>query len=430
MRLNALSFMLLCGFACTLAASMGCEDSVKFVNSPPSNLTLSASKCYIQTGGAVLLNGTAVDSDGDSLTFSWTATRGTFSPPSGKGTSVAWTAPAEQGPATITMAVTDDVATSYARTTIVVCLPFPALGSGSRTIGTPGDFFILLGENPVPISSVAAVTISPGVTLVVDGGLGGFEVFGTLIARGTPAQRIKMLGNSCVEGSGLWGGLYLEGPVAHGILSNVDLTMSKDGVRVSDAAVLTADSCEIYNNEEMGVGVFLEGSGATIRRCTIWDNGTGIYVQNGEAEIRESSIRYSGMNGIELSFSRETTPVAIESCTVANNGASGIQLGERASPAIHDCSIFFNGENPRETNYGVKLVSYTATDSVHAERNFWGVGYTTAAKIADVIYDRHDNPGLAAAYVGFTPWLDAAPVTSTAGGAATRKESAWARLWR
>jgi hypothetical protein len=426
MKSNGFYFLLLMMSAAALSALFGCEDKVKFSNTAPSNLKLTPSKCYIQTEGTIMLVGKAHDDDGDSLTFTWKASAGSFSRSSASGDTTYWRAPASPGPATITMTVTDDIIKVSMAQAVTTCTPFPSPITGSTIIANTGAVYILLNDAPLRVPAGVTLTIEPGVSIVVDTDGGGFEVYGGLLVMGTPENRIKIQGNTCTVASMLWGGIYLEEPGCVATLKNADITMSNDGIKLSDGAKATIDSCEIYNND-FGVSVAFAGSEANIRSCKIWENGLGIYVLNAKADIRGSSIRYSDGNGIELSFSLDATDVAIESCTVANNGQSGIQLSEKAAPEIHYCSIFSNGANPGEPNYGVRLASYVATDSVHAERNYWGLGNTTAAKISAVIYDAQDNPSELNAFVSFTPWLSSGPVELAPADERRVKGRAWAR---
>ena len=426
MKPNGFYFLLLLVSAAALSALFGCEDRVKFSNMAPSNLALTPSKCYIQSGGTIMLVGKAHDDDGDSLTFSWMASAGSFAQSSASGDTTFWHAPASPGRATITMTVTDDITRRSMAQAITVCTPFPSPITGSTTVANTGAVYILLNDAPLRVPAGATLTIEPGVTTVVDKVGGGLEVYGGLVVMGTPENRIKIQGNTCSVASGLWGGIYLQEASCAATFKNADITMSNDGIKLSAGAKATIDSCEIYNND-FGVWVELVGSEANIRSCKIWENGLGIYVLNAKADIRRSSVRYSDGNGIELSFSLDATDVAIDSCTVANNGKSGIQLSEKAAPEIHYCSIFANGSTPLEPNYGVMLASYTATDSVHAEHNYWGLGNTTAAKIATVIYDAHDNPSEINAFVRFAPWLSSGPVTLAPVDERRVKGRAWAR---
>jgi hypothetical protein len=189
--------------------------------------------------------------------------------------------------------------------------------------------------------------------------------------------------------------------------------MSTDGIQASDGAAVTIRDCKLYDNTNMAISVMNEGSTASIRSCEIWDNGAGIYVRNAVTAIKKSSIKYSSGNGVEVDFSSDTElpVVTIDSCTIGDNGGSGIVLSERAAPEIHYCAIFSNGESESETAYGIKLNSYTATDTVRAENNFWGYANMTEEEISALIYDEADNPTYVHAYVSFTPWLIASPVS-------------------
>lgn len=410
--------------------SQGCENTTRFANTAPGELALVASKCFIATGGTVHLVGDANDDDGDSLTFYWKASKGSFTPSSATGVAVDWKAPSEPGAAVITMTVTDELVRVSKAVSITVCTRLPSTVTSSFTIENTGYVYILMNTEPLMIPSIATLTIEPGVTIVIDSEAGGIATFGRLEARGEKGSKIKMQGNTCSGGSGLWAGVYLYEATAQGTLANAEITMSKYGIQVADGAKLTMDSCEIYNNEDTGIGVLNAGSRAEIHSCQIWDNGTGVYVRNGEADIRRSSIRYSAGNGIELSFSLDATPVAIDSCSIGNNGFSGIFLSERAAPEIHHCSIFSNGENPGEGNYGVRLASYAAYDSIQAQNNYWGVNMDTETEISTAIYDAGDNPSQLNAYVDFTPWLNEGPVVTTSGDERCAKGMPWARLWR
>jgi len=427
MQHNRFFFLLLSVLLAAQFSSMGCEGKGAFDNTAPSKLSLSVSKCFIETEGTVQLTGSAEDEDGDSLTFSWKAPKGTFSPVSAKGKTVSWTASDAPGVVSITMTVTDEVARVSKTQSITVCTPFPSPVTSSMTVEDMGSPYILLGADPLMIPAGVTLTIKPGVTIIVDGAFGGFEVYGHMVARGTPSNPIRLLGNGCSSEAGLWGGVYLEQADCAAILENMDIAMSTDGIQVNNGAWLAIDSCEIYDATNNGISVFTAGSIAEIYGCNISDNGGGIYVLNAEAHIRRSSIRYSSTNGIELSFSLALTTVTIDSCSIANNGMSGIQLSERAAPEIHYCSIFSNGENAGGMNYGVRLASYVATNPIHAENNYWGLGNTTAEKIGALIYDATDNPVQIKAYVTFTPWLNQSPVMASSIGGAAGKGRAWAR---
>jgi len=78
-----------------------------FSNEGPIIESVSATPTTIQTGGLISVQSTARDPNvGDTLTYAWTASAGTFSNPTHPGSS--WTAPATPGVVTLTLTVSDN----------------------------------------------------------------------------------------------------------------------------------------------------------------------------------------------------------------------------------------------------------------------------------------------------------------------------------
>jgi hypothetical protein len=424
--MKAVTFYLLVvstGLAAVLAVS-GCESKVKVANTAPGNLTLSVSKCFVEKGGTISLSGSAIDDDGDPLTFQWSATAGTFTPQSGIGSSVQWTAPNSPAVVTITMAVTDEIVTVKKTQTVTACVPIQSSVIADVTIENTGAVYIVMtGPNPdnplLPISSDATLTIEPGVTIVFDNPSTGIAVEGRLVAEGTSSQKIRFRGNTCGSSTGLWEGIYFDGGFSRGAFRNVELSASLNGIQMTNGAQISLVESAVYDNANIGLSLVGQLTQANIRDCDIWDNGTGVEISNATVDISGSSISYNVANGIEISYSLDETKVTIDSSTVADNGNDGFQLSNLAAPAIHYCTINANGV---ESGYGyaIRLAGYAGADTIHAENNFWGVGNTTEQKIGLVIYDGKDAMGLP--FVGFVPWLAESPVgfmaVPTARGAA------------
>jgi hypothetical protein len=410
MRHNILAYLVLCALSTALVLACGCEDAVRYANSAPQDLKITPEKCYVAAEATIRLVGVASDADDDSLTFSWRATGGSFSPSSASNDTAYWTAPQTYGAVTVTMSVTDEIDTRSLKQVITVCELLPTQYLGSETIPSVDHLYITRGDVPIRISGNATLTIEPGVTIVMDKSAGAIECYGRINAIGTKSQRIRIRGNSCASEAGLWNGIYFLSDLAEGLFRNCDITGGMDGVSARDGARLDIKDCEIYNQNAFGVSVLYESS-AIIRDSNIWDNGNGIYIETSAAELVSCSIRYSDGDGVVCGSARDDVQASIDSCVVANNYRNGFVIADRGAPAIHYCSIFANGEAGAGT-YAVRLSANTSPVPIPAEHNYWGLGNDTEEEIAAVIYDAVDNPAAIFAYVSFIPWLTEAPATA------------------
>ena len=429
MKANKLFLLALSLFPVSVFSFVGCASEGKIANAAPSELTLTADKFFVVTGGTIRLQGHATDTDGDSLTYSWKASgvsgpAGSFDP-SATGAAVSWIAPSQAGPVTITMTVSDEIEKASKKQDVTVCVRFPSPVRASKTIANAGYVYIITDALPVRIVEGITLTIDPSVTIVVDSELGGFEAFGRIVAEGKPSQKIRITNNAAS-----WDKIDLSGASAEAIFKHAEISGALGGIQADEQATLTLDSCTIYSNVDCGISV-LNSSVATIHSCKVWDNGTGIYVVNSTVDIRESSIRYTTANGIELSASQSTAQVVIEDCEIANHNLDCIVLKEKAFPSIHHNSIYSSGEiQDGGKYYAIRLEGgYSAADSVEAESNFWGIGNNTEAKIGSVIFDQNDSPAVGA-YVRFSPWLENRPIQQGLTSEGRARGRAWERLWR
>ena len=88
----------------SLVTIIGCGGGGTKNNAPViSSIDVSPSTT-VNTGASITLTCNATDADGDTLSYSWTASGGTIS---GSGSSVTWTAPNTAGTYTITVKVSD-----------------------------------------------------------------------------------------------------------------------------------------------------------------------------------------------------------------------------------------------------------------------------------------------------------------------------------
>jgi len=399
------------GLSCAVFfVTAGCEGNPNFVNSGPSNVTLTSDRSYIWMTGSVRLTATASDADGDSLIYTWSATAGSFTSPSASGASITWVAPNDPGSATITMRVTDEIETVAKSIDVIIgmALPNPIT---TVTLRDLGYVYIVKGTVPAQILNGSAVTIEQGVVIVFDSGTSGLAVSGALVTRGAPGNPVEFIGNTLSGGSGLWNGIQADGIGSRVDLENTNVANSTDGIQGNDEAEITLEGCTIYDNSSYGIGV-TDQAVLTMHNVHVTGNGVGVYIRNSNAALSRSSINDNGDTGIMISATAGAAEVSIDSCSITSNSGSEILLVNGASPRIHYCSII--DTEPLANTYSVQLLSYASADTVHAENNFWGVGMNTAQKIGGVIYDKTDNPGTIMAYVGFEPWLSSAPAKTGA----------------
>jgi len=277
----------------------------------------------------------------------------------------------------------------------------------TRALGDSGYVYILNETSLLNIPSDVTLTLGPGVTILIDSEFGGFDVSGSLVVQGSSSEKVTIGPNSSSYDTGLWSGIVITGEGAVGDLNHLYVYSSEDGILVSDGAQITLDSCTVSTHLNFGLAI-INGSKGVVRGSTIWDNGSGVSIQNSVATIRWSSIRYNSGLGIYMSAVNDTYTISVEECVVANNGENGIYLTGWVAPTIHHNSIFYNGD--LVGGYAIELFNYEREDSVRAEHNFWGLAYQDTTSILSIIYDKHDSPGTIKAYVGFIPWLSDPPV--------------------
>jgi hypothetical protein len=394
----------------------GCEDTVEFVNSPPTELAIQRSKCIIWTSGEITLTGSATDAEEDPLVFSWSANAGSFVPPDGIGEEVTWKAPDSPGSVIMTLTVSDGIEDKSLSVAIPVGEEVTTPIYGNVSLDDKINPYVLTGAQPTSVSASSHLTIGPGVTLIVDSEFGGLDVRGGLTVAGQADDMTNIGPNRCSGISAKWGGIYLSGESAIASIKNANIYDSTDGIQLIEGATATIDSSNITDHDDAAISV-VDGASAVITNCKIWDNGAGLFVTNADFTLTSCTIRYNAARGVSVTVITDTPKSftqLIEACVVANNGFDGIYLVSEASPVITQCSLFFNGPESGG-GYAVRLNNYTIEDTVRAENNFWGV--TTELEIDEQIYDRSDNPALIQAYVDFIPWLEQQPPAADARGA-------------
>ena len=411
MRRNLLYDMALTALSTAIVVGAGCEDSYIFPNEAPGDLQITKPACYVMSGEEVPLMATASDADGDPIYYHWSTTAGSFDPADGSGQSVTWIAPDTPGPAVITLVVTDEIEESRLQTTIEVGGEFPVHIVTNEPLNTSiadSGYVYILNLQPIEIPNGMTFTIMEGVRMVARGVNSGFEVAaaGTLVVQGTEENPVTMGPDDCVPETGSWAGIAFLGVEAKGDISYLQLHSADIGVLVKSGADIVIGNSTLINNDLFGIEVS-DGGGAVVSDCTIWENGTGLYMRNGYLTLERSSLRYNRDAGVEMSAINDGFAPPVTHCNVSNNEECGFDISEFVAPYIHYNAIYSNGF--AGVGFGINLSAYQGTDSLRAEYNFWGLGYDSEETIQAIIYDAVDAPASIHAYVGFIPWLSEMP---------------------
>lgn len=387
----------------------GCEDGYIFPNEAPGNLEITKLSCYVSGGEEMTLIGSAEDADDDPIYFRWTTTAGSFDPADARGEMITWIAPDNPGLAVITLIVTDEIEESRLQTEIEVGGEFPVNTVTNEPLHeaiADSGYVYLLNLQPIEITEGKTFTIMEGVRIVARGRNSGFEVTGRLVILGTEGNPVTMGPDDCVPVEGSWAGIAFRGLEATGSITYLQQHSADIGIFVESGADVVISNSSLINNELYGIEVS-EGGVLGVSDCTIWENGTGLYMRYGQLTLERSSLRYNRYVGVEISARSEELAPIVTHCNVSNNGDYGFSLSFYAAPEIHYNAIYSNGF--AGAAYGVYLdAAYQGSDSLRAESNYWGRDYNDET-VPALIYDAHDAPASLSAYVGFIPSLSGMP---------------------
>jgi hypothetical protein len=121
------------GMAALVAITLQQVQAPAFQNEAPLLDSLTASSTSVSVGGSLSLVASARDPNpGDTLSYNWSATAGSFSPAAAASTT--WTPPASTGIQTLTLTVTDSRGLSSSLTLIVNVLPAGGQGHAQLSI--------------------------------------------------------------------------------------------------------------------------------------------------------------------------------------------------------------------------------------------------------------------------------------------------------
>ncbi len=403
MRPKTRTLIALLVFSTILTAGTGCDDSLEFDNAPPGGLSISKNKCYLGPSDSVVLTGEASDSDGDEISYGWTASEGTLTPADGKGQVVTWRAPDSHGTYRVTLNVTDQLDTSSEGIDLDVGRNLEVLHEGGVLDQT--DYaYIVPNSLPLPIGDIVTITIEAGVTVVFNEGTSGLDVRGTLNINGTAEDRVLLTPNACPGEERVWKGVKISGDMAGGTWSHVTINSTADGLTVEDEAVFTGDNIILDQSSADGLSV-KSGAVVNLSDSQIWDNGGGVYVANGTLRLTGSSIRYNGNYGFSMYEGSGAFPVDADilSCVVANNTQNGFVLAGTASPVVQNCALFLNGPTMTDIRTVRFINTYANASAVDMTGNYWGAD--TAPEIQAQIIREGSN-----GVVDYSGWLTEEPL--------------------
>lgn len=308
---------------------------------------------------------TASDEDDDTLTYAWTANKGT--PTSGSTAAFAWTAPAEQGTATVSVAVQDGNGGNVTKTwTVTVGTETPSVIEITEDIATATTwetgkvYFIKDGYIQV---KAATLTIQPGAIIKFNEGAAISVCDGAVVkAKGTATQPIIFTsirddqhggdtnGDGASQGeAGDWHNIVLRNVNGHvfeycqflyGGSTSGDCTLNLEGVSA------TIDHCTFANNASEQYGALWAANaiaGTKIQNNIFYNNGIPLYISTAFS-LDNSNIFHNPddasvintQNGIfvdndeinsEISWSETEVPYVIENNSIDSIGSLTIANG-------------------------------------------------------------------------------------------------------
>ena len=358
-------------FCAAAALAAGCDESIEFSNTPPGQIRITRSLCYLATGETVILTASAEDVDGDSVSYTWSAEDGTLGTPGPGGRSVSWTAPSSPGVYRVVATATDRI-DSRSKSLDIEVGPKIALLPGEVLLDRTDYPYFIDGITPLRILPGMSMRITAGVTVIVNETTSGLSIEGSLVIEGEEGSPVVIRPNACPDEDGTWGGIRFSGADAVGDLEFLNVFSASTGITVDDMAHVEMRGVSIEESSGSALSLYGNGS-ARMEGCKIWDNSGGIFVENGQLDMTGSSIRYNSNYGLYIISSSAGAPheALIDSCVIATNSGDGIVLSQYGTAVINYNSIFLN-ETDNGLGYGLKLVAYSGTDNIDARFNYWG----------------------------------------------------------
>ena len=427
MKTQLVAVVVLAGWV--LACSSDDDGGVEPVNRAPT-IDFIFDKIGVVQGSAADLSVDVADADGDPVTVTWTATRGTIAYLNTEHTLARWSVPNSVGSDTLTIDASDGTATTRIKEAVKVGWPHsqadaPAVFQKSRS-----PYIVSLSGLP-PILSIngGATVIEAGTELLLETPATVIDVTDSLIVAGTLAEPVVIRPNvrdqTCGDDRGWWEGIkiYTDFP-QDGVLdmNYGQVWYARYGVRLRDQGSTRIRNSSIKCSDE--AGVLHEGVGTLVLQDSEVSNGhvDGIEIGGSSAVLLPDSVLIDRcdikLNGgtalaMDLADASQEVPIVVQYTNFEFNAAHGITLAREVFPRIHYNRFFANGVGSVNGLNSIWLfngypggVSFPTLD---ATCNFWGSSVSNPATIAGLIRDHVDAPGGVGTTVDFDPWLNADP---------------------
>lgn len=227
---------------------------------------------------------------------------------------------------------------------------------------------------------VVSLTVDPGVSVLVQSNC-VFEVDGVLTAVGTAAQPIYFTR----AGFGGWRGISFNYSLPGSQLSYCVVSYSAGrGIRIEGNGVPAMQNCTIASNSEGGIAAFsVSGVDLVLQSCTVANNsasgpGGGVYadLSGGDVVLRNCTVskNSSGNNGgggIRV-HTTSTNRLYLEGCTIAGNSAAYPGIGGYGGGIAASGNVLMR-------NCLVTTNTCTASGTGYTAAGVWARGSTFAA---------------------------------------------------
>ncbi|MDR8390923.1 right-handed parallel beta-helix repeat-containing protein, partial [Aliifodinibius sp. S!AR15-10] len=192
----------------------------------------------------------------------------------------------------------------------------------------------------ITLGQLSTLTIEPGAVIKFDNDV-TFSVMGTLVADGTPTDRIYFTSNydDAIGGDsngdgrttqpqpGDWRRMLIENESANVVLDYVDLRYGgySNSTLFLDDNTASVSNLVVLNSYSHGIYINLKP--ATFRNVVSNNNRlTGIYINNQGSELKNIAAKYNGYSGIEIYLNNISENISIYDSEFTNNERNGVHF--------------------------------------------------------------------------------------------------------